>query len=144
MTDVELSRRMDSFSALALAGNVVQFVDSGSKIFLKSREICLSADGASSTNRNLEQTVRYITRLCDSLIQPEKSLDPLQASKEELALSPLARSCKELGDKLLSVLLKLRKGEHHRRWQSVYQALRSVWKEKEIQAYQDQLVQYRS
>ena len=135
---------MDPFSALGLAGNVIQFVDFGGRLLSGSLELYKSVDGTSSTNKELEFLVKSLNELCAGLSRPEHRIDQQQASAPELALLPLARSCTELGEELLSVLNALKVEGRFKKWESVRQALRSAGKEKEIRNYNERLNHYRS
>ena len=106
---------MDPFSALGLASNVIQLVDFGSRLVSKSQELYKSADGISNVNRDLEAVTKDLTSVCSSLIQPEQYINKEQASVPGTALIPLCRSCKELGDELLSVLQTLKVKHRHQK-----------------------------
>ena len=135
---------MDPFSALGLASNVIQFVDFGSRLLSKSQELYKSADGVTNVNRDLETITKDLTRVCSSLIQPEQYINKEQASDPEIALIPLCRSCKELGDELLLVLQTLKVKGRHQKWNTVRQALRTAWKESRILSYERRLGDFRS
>ena len=135
---------MDPLSALSLASNVVQLVDFGSRLISKSQEVYKSADGTSNVNGNLETITKDLTRICSSLIQPEHYINKEQASVPEIALIPLCRSCKKLGDEFLSVLKTLKVKGRHQKWSTVRQALRTAWKESTILSYEKRLGDFRS
>ena len=135
---------MDPLSALSLAGNISQVLDLGTKIVSGSLQMCRSADGASSTNSHLETMTSDLTRLCAALLQPENHIDQQHAIKAELALIPLSQSCKALGEEFLSILNALKVKSQHKRFDSIRQALKGVWKEKEIRIYEKRLKSYRT
>ena len=134
---------MDPFSALSLAANVIQFVDFGSKVFSRARELHESLDGAVSINNNFECITKDLEEICAALTAPESYICE-GASAPEVALVPLARSCQELGKEFLSVLQTLKLNCKNKKWESILQALKSVWKEKEIRNYKERLSEYRS
>ena len=57
-------------------------------------------------------STHYI-EMCGALTQTESRSDQQHAIKSELALIPLAQSCKELGENLLSVLNSLKVKARH-------------------------------
>ncbi len=135
---------MDPFSALGLASNICQLLDFSSKLVSDTLEIYRSVDGASSVNSELQTITEDLTRFCGALAGPESRIDEQQATKSELALVPLARSCKALGEQFLSLLNSLKVKARHQKFESVRQALRSAWKEKEILDYQNRLKSFRA
>ena len=135
---------MDPFSALGLASNICQLLDLGGKLVSGTVQLYRSVDGASSINSELQSITEDLTRLCSSLTQPESLIDGQHATQSEMALIPLSVSCKELGEQLLSVLDSLKVKARHQRFESFRQALKSEWKKKVIQSYEERLRSYRS
>ncbi|KAL8664663.1 MAG: hypothetical protein Q9168_007862 [Polycauliona sp. 1 TL-2023] len=135
---------MDPLSSLSVASSILQLVDFGGKLLAGTRELYNSADGASAANRELEIATSQLNIICSGLsIPPEKYLNR-DAGQSELALIPLAQSCRELGDELLSVLRKLKLGDRRRKWATFRQAFLSIWRESKIRDYEKRLGQYRS
>ena len=136
---------MDPFSALSVAGNVVQFVDFMSGLISTSRELYKSANGTLSVNGDLEITTKDLIQICDGLIiRPRDSVEDSNSFNLECALVPLCKSCKQLGEELLELLQKLRVKGRHKKLMSVQQALRSVCKGSKIRCYQQRLGEFRS
>ena len=134
---------MDPFSAIGLAGNVVQFLDFGGKLASGILELYRSMDGVSSTNKILETITKDITELCAGLIHTGRVADNTMASESETWILSLARSCNELGIEFLSVLERLKvKRNRDKKWESAWKALKSVWKEKQILQYERSLNLY--
>ena len=135
---------MDPFSAVSLAGNVIQFVEFGSNLISGVADLYTSADGASSTNRELELITRDLIGICTSLNRPRNLKEEEQMSKVESNLLKLSRSCVKLGKEFVSKLQELKSKGRNRKWDSVRQALRAMWKEKDIERYRRRLESYRS
>ena len=135
---------MDPFSALSLASNICQLLDFGGRLVSGSLEFYRSGNRASSVHGELEFIVDDLVDMCGALTQSESRIDQQHATKSELALIPLAQSCKELGDEFLSVLNSLKVKARHQKIASVCQALKSEWKRKTIQGYERRLKSYRS
>jgi len=136
---------VDPFSALGVAGNIVQFLDFGSKLVSKGREIYSSADGSSITNVELEIISQDLHEITDSLAStpPFNSIQISNLGDDEMRR--LATSCKTVAEQLLGVVRDLKVDEtcKHRRWKSFRQALKSVWKDGDIQSLQDRLDGFR-
>ena len=134
---------LDPFSALGLANNVVQFVDFGSKLFSGAAELYRSVDGALAVNAELEIIFEDLSNMSSEL-GTASFYEMQDMSADVKNLIKLARSCKKLADELLSTLGKLKVPHGRRKWNSVRQALASAWREKEIRAYTERLINFRS
>lgn len=138
---------LDPFTSLTLAGVVVQFIQFSSQLVAGSSEIYHSASGASAENVDLQFISTTLGQLSGKLeasasvaAQNSTNRAPLQRD-----LQQLAAACKETCDKLCAITQSLRVGDvPFRRWQSFRQALRSVWKKREIEAMQARLDEHRS
>ena len=135
---------MDPFSALNLASSICQLLEFGGRLVSGSLELYRSRDGTSSVHDELELLADDLIQMCGALTQPESRIDQQHAIKSELALIPLAQSCKELGERFLSVLNSLKVKARHQKIDSVRQALKREWKRKTIQDYEKRLKSYRS
>lgn len=135
---------LEPFSAIGLAGNICQFLDFGGKILSSGREIYQSVDG--SAPRNVELVIVYsdLSSLASRLRQPTSQATSLPDNGDD-QLRLIAQSCYSLAKELLSALEKLRLDpkQSHRRWKSVRQAIKSVWKEDQIQDMERRLSTFR-
>lgn len=136
---------LDPFSALSLAATIVQFVDFSSKIVSGAAELYRSAEGSLTNNVELSTIVTDLSAISSGLEVHDRELShEYEYSKDERALANLAVQCKDLADKLMDVLDDLSVKGSHKKWKSVRQALRSVWKENEIRDIQKRLDSFRS
>ena len=133
---------MDPLSALSLASNIVQLVDVGTRVVSASFEL-YGPDGI-STNGELESVMSDLVQICSALEQPQQQINGPGSSNSELQLIPLSKSCKNLGEELLTVLYSLKVQSPQKKWQSFRQALKAVWKEKEIHRYKERITSLRS
>ena len=133
---------MEPFSALSLASNVIQIVDVGTRVVSASFELYKS-DGI-SVNDELENTMNDLIKICSCLERPEERVHGQMTSRSERDLIPLCLSCKKVGEELITVLKNLKVQSPHKKWQSFRQALRAVWKEKDIHYYQERIKSLRS
>ena len=133
---------MDPLSALSLASNIVQLVDVGTRVVSATFEL-YSPDGI-TMNGELERVTSDLVKICSALERPQDQINGPQSSDSELQLIPLSKSCKALGEELLTVLNSLKVQSPHKKWQSFRQALKAVWKEKEIERYKKCIADLRS
>ena len=134
---------LDPFSALGLAGNVVQFVDFGTKLFAGAAELYRSVDGTLQVNAQLEAITQDLSSMSAELGNASfYGAQPISADVKHLM--DLVLSCKGLADELLLVLTRLKVSNGHKKWKSISQAFASAWKGKEIEAYVGKLDKFRS
>jgi len=122
---------LDPFTALGVAGNIVQFVDFSCKLVRNSQSIAKSATGSSATTIELTAIVNDVERLSDA-IDTSSSLYPSQ-------LVNLAGQCKTLAAELLKILAQLRKKGKHSRWENFLVALKEIWKQDKINDFVQRL-----
>jgi hypothetical protein len=136
---------VDPFSALGVAGNIVQFLDFGSKLVSKGKEIYTSADGSSVTNVELEFISQDLHSIADSLSPNSSPSSSQNSNLGDDEMRRLATSCKAVAEELLGVVrdLKVEENCKHRKWKSFRQALKSVWKDGDIQSLQDRIDGFR-
>ncbi|TGO88031.1 hypothetical protein BPOR_0188g00070 [Botrytis porri] len=139
---------MDPVSALGVAAAAIQFIDYGTGLALKGREIYKSGElGANvelgeATNRlqNLVEPLRSSLHLG---IQNAPSASPADADR---ALKDICTKCIDLSEELSVLLdsLKLNLSVKHPRLASFQQAVRAVWNEEKIQGLKIRLGDLRS
>ncbi|KAH7113285.1 hypothetical protein B0J11DRAFT_497589, partial [Dendryphion nanum] len=129
----------DPFTALGAAGNIVQFLDFGSKLFSKGKEIYKSVDGSAASNIELELIYRDLCHLSKSLAA--HSPTGTQGTTGRDTLEQLLVSCQDLAQELLTIVegLKITPNQKHRKWRSFRQALKSAWKQNEIDELEKRL-----
>jgi len=132
---------LDPLTALSLAGNVIQFVDFASKLFIKGRQIYNSAEGLSVCDQDLEtiaKDLRDISARFKSQIPPHLNgdLDELESGKRtDTKLSELSNQCCSISEELIGALGKLKLSSldrNNRRWKSVRHAFKSLWNKEEM------------
>ncbi|KFZ16661.1 hypothetical protein V502_04977 [Pseudogymnoascus sp. VKM F-4520 (FW-2644)] len=128
---------LDPLTALALAGNIVQFVEFSGKIISGSSELFQSSTGVLNSNEALEAITKGLVAMTSKLGQLDLDDQSHLVSEEEQALQDLCRSCTSVADELLLRLNKLKVptsiGQGKRkRWKSAQHAVQSVWAEKEL------------
>jgi RecA-family ATPase len=129
---------MDPLSALSLAGNVLQFIDFGTKLFSKAGELYKSTVGSLAANDQLELVTADLRALVSKLRQPlsseETQVETVQEDKE--TWSSFNRVCDEAADVADEIILRLGKlrlqDGKFRRLRSILQAVETLWSEREI------------
>ncbi|KAH0536562.1 hypothetical protein FGG08_006570 [Glutinoglossum americanum] len=135
---------MAELAALGLAGNIVQFVDFGIKLFSEGWELYKSTQGICIEGHELEIVTVDLKRLTGDLRSTTLlSLHAKSPSTDDIRLRELAGSCGELADELLKLLDDLKvKGLYHRKWKSFKQALNHARKQKKIKNLEERLKKF--
>jgi len=138
---------MDPFVALAVAGNILQFVQFVGGLFSSTRKIYLSMTGiASDAGYDIcEKLIGFSSKLEYSLknhANSPNSADGGQPSEYGPALAECAASCREDCAALIEITRKLRQkagGKTPRWWKSFHAALEEVWRSNEIDGLQKRI-----
>ena len=136
---------MEALAALALAGNVLQFVQFVSVLVSTVSEVHDSASGASERTIELENIYERLSAFTSSLqIQESTGVSAFTQTTENLAhiraVSDLAKDCKGLCDQLLETIRDLKvEGGRWRRFRSFKAALKSAWESEKIDALEARL-----
>jgi hypothetical protein len=125
---------MDPVTVVALAGNVIQFIDFGCNLLSESVNLYHSAAGTTTENIELEIIAKDI----------RDNIAPLRESAGSCLVpsnyQQLLQSCDNIALELLLVVENLRvKQGPHRKWRSFNKALRSIWRRDEISNLQRRL-----
>ncbi|KAJ9614088.1 hypothetical protein H2200_002224 [Cladophialophora chaetospira] len=129
---------LDPFSALGLAGNVLQFIDFCGNVISESRKTYQSASESSPENIELGSVAVDLQQLCAQL-QPSNRGQEASAVADQKLAKTLAW-CEGVAADLLSAIeqLKIKTGPH-RKWRSFRQALITVWKKDKLSGLQRRL-----
>ncbi|KAE9375911.1 hypothetical protein N431DRAFT_481115 [Stipitochalara longipes BDJ] len=123
---------LDPLTALSVAGTIVQFVDFGTKILSRSRQLYHSTKGALALDEELDLIITHLTKLTAKLIRPLSTPSTEnEASEEEQALRELCDACNTVAQEMVERLEGFKVDGKHRIFKSVWQALKSIWSEKE-------------
>lgn len=122
---------MDPLSALGVASNIIQIVDFSSRIISRSHEIYKSVDGRSKEHAVLDDAAKNLRELSSDLGKYTRpNLRSLNAADKQLVR--LRRECEEVVQELRDALEDLKLEGDHTKWQSIHQALRSIWTQRDI------------
>ncbi|KAI1852341.1 hypothetical protein JX266_002519 [Neoarthrinium moseri] len=127
---------MEPLSALAFAGNILQFIEFAAGIISTSKEIYQSAEGVSKSYLEVENVYQKLADLSMRLQESGTANNrPRLVSRTEQELTSLAKSCKADCDRLLEAVQRLKVEEGKgRRWKSFRAALKTAWNgEQEIE-----------
>jgi hypothetical protein len=122
---------MDPISALGLASNIIQVVDFSTRIIARGHELYRSADGRTKEHAVLDSATASLSELYDSLgaLRVSGVGNWTAADKQLVQLRKETKiAVRELRNALDEVALKI----GHGNFQSIYQALKLIWNEAEI------------
>jgi hypothetical protein len=136
---------VDPFTAVGVAGNIVQFLDFACKLFSEARELNKSITGQSTAHQEIESACNYLNKFSGQLSTSLFNSNPQNLTSGEKAIVELAASCRSTSNELLDVVQKLqvRQNTNHRSYQSFLQAMRGVWKKSKIEELQRRLDDHR-
>jgi hypothetical protein len=122
---------MDPFTALSLAGNVVQFVDFGIRLVSRGSELYTSATGSLTANDELELVAADLNALTAKLRSSFNS-EQIECftQEDQIFADSFERICNEaamIAEELMGDLDKLKVKGEHRKWKSLWIALHTAW-----------------
>lgn len=140
---------MEAVAAIALAGNVLQFLEAGGKLSIRAFEILrhgVPGGGRSDLDdlRQISQSFKHQLEQLRGDNNNRKSPSPLAAASPLVSLS---MACSETIEELLLKLDRIGVNNSHTRIDQLLEAFRSAWQkgdieslEKRIGRFRDQLV----
>jgi hypothetical protein len=127
---------LETFTAVGLVGNIIQFIDFSSKLLALSSDIRKSTGGYVSRFADIEAIAKDV----ETHTQALKHTGSCHDRPQEL-IDKVLRVAREILSTLNSIRKK-RPGGH--KWNSFRQALEYVWNEDKIEKFQDRLESLRS
>jgi hypothetical protein len=127
---------MEALTAISLVGNIVQFVDFGSKLISKSAQLYRSSEGALAENIDIEMAT-------NDLVLLNNQLKTGASTTGDTALERLCKSCNDTADDLLAALDKVKVKGKQQKWKSIRKALQSEWSKGEIGQLEQRLAMFR-
>ena len=135
---------MDPVTALGVAGNVITFVDLGTRIFSASRQVFRK--GQVEEHIDFELVVEDLGKVSQdlekSLRSPEDGRKTIQ-SEYDVLLRRLAKRSQEICHEISELLNKISLKDRQSRWSSLRAAVKTVWNEDRIDALQKRLDEIR-
>ncbi|KAG4439196.1 hypothetical protein IFR05_005317 [Cadophora sp. M221] len=130
---------MEPLSALALSGNVLQFIESAGKLLSEAHQVCRSADGISISNRDAIAVYEdFRAAACSFLASPVRS-----TTADDLAVTSLADKCQELSDDLVKDLKNLQAKNPGSKREGFRVAWRALRERGELESLERRLERYR-
>ncbi|PVH77304.1 hypothetical protein DL98DRAFT_638501, partial [Cadophora sp. DSE1049] len=127
----------EALAAFSVAANIVAFIDFGTKVFSAGYRLRKSAHGALDSNETHEQMTTDLANVINDLeLSIRLSSTDCQLTSNELGLLDLAKQCKTVATKLFVALEGLKIQGKHSKWNTFKTALKTVWKETEIEDMQ--------
>ena len=134
-------RDMDPLTALSLAGNVIQFVEFGTRLLSRAAELYRSTVGPLSVHDEIALVTADLQGLIVRLRQQacEYGMNAQDGDQWE-RFRKICDEAANVADELVSRIGRLKvKGGKHRKIQSIQQAIRTLWSEDEITRLQVRL-----
>ncbi|OJJ72102.1 hypothetical protein ASPBRDRAFT_55333 [Aspergillus brasiliensis CBS 101740] len=120
---------MDPLTAAGLASSIIAFVDFTSKVLSRCQKLYRSASGATTENLELEHLATTIRQLAEET----------RSTKEDEILESLSSQCISMLNELIALLNSVKVKSDRRGWASIHQALKSVWKQSDVDNLQQRL-----
>ena len=137
---------LDPFTALSLAGNVVQFVQFGCTLAAKAHEVHSSTSGTSEETLEMESVtsrlLETVHEIDNHLASMGPSTFPDSISKSSRRLLEIADACKMIAEDILRRLEAMKTHQPSSIWTSVRQALKIMWTKDELDALMKRLKAY--
>jgi hypothetical protein len=127
---------MDPISVVAIAGNVIQFVEVGSRLISTFAQLYKSGNGTIATRTELEIVTKDLILLNDML-------PSTPGIGEADSIRRLCEACNGVTRDLLVELERTKVKRTHRIWDAVCKTLKSSWKESKIVNLEQRVAQLR-
>jgi hypothetical protein len=127
---------MDPFTAIGLAGNIVQFVDFTGKLISGT---LTWYHGNNSEHVEMETLTEDIRCLAEKTRSPDTSAEGMDKT-----LRTFSDQCIEVSDGLLRMLRSLKVDGKNKAWESFYKTLKQEWKRKDIRVPRERLDRIRN
>jgi N-terminal domain on NACHT_NTPase and P-loop NTPases len=136
---------LDPFTAIGLAGNIMQFVDVSYKLFSQTQETYHSVSGATKEIGNIAFVAQHLRELCTSLsTASQNSQLRSTSSPSDDKLRDLAKECAIAAAELVEVLDRLKAKDPNSKLSSFRSVLITLWKKNKIVDMETRLNTYRS
>ncbi|EXJ58421.1 hypothetical protein A1O7_05846 [Cladophialophora yegresii CBS 114405] len=135
---------LDPVSALSIAASVVQFIDFGTKLISKSRELARNSTGTLGEHGEMIAASNRLKDLDDGLL---KSLSILTAEKKKLteaetALRAVSQECRDMAAEFSQTLSEYSVEPGQNAWKSFRKVFKAVWDKEGIEAMRQRDSQY--
>jgi hypothetical protein len=130
---------MEPLSALAFSGNLLQFIDIAGKLLSEAHQVCRSANGITTSNRDAIAVYDDFRAAAAGLVaRPLRS-----TTADDLAVVSLAERCQELSDDLIKALKNLQATNPGSKRESLRIACRALRDKGELESLEKRLDRYR-
>lgn len=136
---------MDPVTAIGVAGSIVQFVDFGIRVVSKGYKLCRSVEGCLPEDLDLEVVTSDLLVLQTKLVDAQPGANVTYKELEEFrSFEPLIKRSSDLAEQLLTKLNAAKAQGRFRKWNSLRQAVKSVWSKKEVDDMAERLQSFKS
>lgn len=130
---------MGPLTAIGLAGNIIAFIDFSYKVTAGVNKVLDSSSGMTPENAKLSALVEDLNGVTQDLIS-----DVPARTENEKQLCILATNCHVLSGEICQILRSLKVGDKKSKWQGMMVKMKSMRKEKDIEAIERRLNSYQS
>lgn len=131
---------MDPFSAISLAGNLIQFAEYAARLIAQATAVYRSSTGTTEENADLAVVVGDLSTLTGRLAG--KAGDG--STNDERALIDLSTKCCALSDELVKTLSKIQGRKRGSKAESIRVAWRAMKEKDNLSAMEKRIDRYRS
>ena len=130
---------MESLAALGVASNIIQIVDFSFRMVSRGHELYRSAEGKAAEHVRLESAASNLSELLEDLQKSKTHKDLKDLTAADRQLVALQTRCEAAVITLRQFLRKAEISGDHRKTKSIYQALRTIYTEKDLTHIADEL-----
>ncbi|CAL5875049.1 uncharacterized protein PFLUO_LOCUS9352 [Penicillium psychrofluorescens] len=130
---------MDPLTAIGLAGNIISFIDFSYKVIAGVNKVLDSSSGMTPEVAQFSALVEDLNGITQSLVS-----DVAARTENEKQLCILATNCHVLSGEIFQMLRSLKVGDKRSKWQGMMVKMKSMRKEKDIEAIERRLNTYQS
>ena len=144
MTFIKLIAMLDPFTAVSLAGNIVQFVQFGCHLVARAHELHTSKSGASKEILEVETVTARLLETIEELENDYSRVSPDSVTKtsSERRLVEIAEACTMIAGDILNRLEGLKARKPRSIWNSISKAFKLAWTQDELNALTKRLKAY--
>lgn len=134
----------ETLAAIGLASNILQFLESGIKLFNVTRARYKSHSGLSRTDEDLANDAESLRKLARIIQDSHATLDTSRVAAVDAKLYEISKSCVDVANDLINTLalFSVVPGKTTR-WERFWKALRREFKSPEVQRIETELEKLR-
>ncbi|TGJ82841.1 hypothetical protein E0Z10_g5922 [Xylaria hypoxylon] len=133
----------EAIAALALAGNIFQFLEAGGKFSKKAYAIATTGSNSLADLRELRHITEYLHPLLEQLTQGTDLETPRAINRSQARLIALSKECSQVVKELLQTLDDAGVADSGRQMNAIITAFKLTWRQSKIQQLDHQISKLR-